>query len=401
MIGLKKQLLVLGLASLLGLAGCCCRKQQCNYTAPPRPCCPPPGATQRMTVPPGPAIVPANPNPGYPSYPGITTQPPTGTPPPSGPIVSVPSPGPNNPPVSVPSAQPLPTESALQPARSYDPSPQEPPEPVRLTPPVPEPATPQPQTPNVQESRSPIEQASPAQPAVPLDPQPAKPQPAQPQPVQPQPGQPQPGQPQPGQPQQSQPQPGNPQPLQPTPAQPAPRHTPEPPVAPNPPAVQEPRSSEKPVAPPLDIPGFALAKTRVATGLKPFPDGIAWLKANGYRSVLHVRPVGEDDRAAQEQFRKHGLNYQTLEVTPGIITKDSVEAFNRFVTDQSKYPLFVFDKDGAMVGALWLVYFRLFEGVSEEKARLEAVRLGWKPDLDPDHKAMAEAVARYLRSMNP
>src|SRR5205085_2486763 len=126
-------------------------------------------------------------------------------------------------------------------------------------------------------------------------------------------------------------------------------------------------------------PGFALAKTRVATGLKPFPDGIAWLQANGYRTVLHVRAPGEDDRAAQELFKKYNLRYQTLEVAPGTLTRDAVEAFNRLVSDQSNYPLFVYDKDGAMVGALWMVYFRLFEGISEEKARLEAIRLGWKP----------------------
>jgi len=172
----------------------------------------------------------------------------------------------------------------------------------------------------------------------------------------------------------------------------------------NPPSGQEPATSEKrdqPATPPLDIPGFALAKTRVATGLKPFPDGIAWLQANGYRTVLHIRAPGEDDKAAQELFKKYNLRYLTLEIAPGTLTKDAVEAFTRFVTDQSNYPVFVFDKDGAMTGALWLVYFRLFEGVSEEKAGLEAARLGWKPDQDADHKAMADAAARYLRSQNP
>jgi protein tyrosine phosphatase (PTP) superfamily phosphohydrolase (DUF442 family) len=194
-------------------------------------------------------------------------------------------------------------------------------------------------------------------------------------------------------------------PLPQTPAQPQPpaaqppAQSPEPPAAVNPPNVAEKR--EQPLAPPLDIPGFALAKTKVATGLKPFPDGIAWLKANGYRTALHVRAPGEDDKAAQDLFRKNGLDYQTLEVPPGSLSKEVVEAFNRCVTDQGKYPLFVFDKDGATTGALWMLHFRLTEGVSEEKARLEAGRLGWKPEQDPAHKVMAEAAARYLQTQNP
>lgn len=177
-----------------------------------------------------------------------------------------------------------------------------------------------------------------------------------------------------------------------------------PPASVKPAPEQEPSSSEKrdqSSQPPLDIPGFALAKTRVATGLKPFPDGIAWLQSNGYRTVLHLRTPGEDDKAPQKQFEKYGLRYLSLEVSPGGLTRDAVETFNRTITDQSNLPIFIFDKDGALTGALWMVYFRQFEGVSEEKARLEAIRLGWKPDQDPEHKAMAEAVLRYLRSQNP
>jgi protein tyrosine phosphatase (PTP) superfamily phosphohydrolase (DUF442 family) len=256
----------------------------------------------------------------------------------------------------------MPADPALQPARSFEPQqtdarvPADPPrDPVQLQAPYVQPAPLRPEQSAQPEAPKPLPQA-------PL--QPLKP-PAQPQ------------------------QPASP-----------PVQTPEPPAAVNPPpAVAEKR--EQPLAPPLDIPGFALAKTKVATGLKPFPDGIAWLKANGYRTALHVRAPGEDDKAAQDLFRKNGLDYQTLEIAPGTLNKEAVEAFNRCVTDQGKYPLFVFDKDGATTGALWMLHFRLSEGVSEEKARLEAGRLGWKPEQDPAHKAMAEAVARYLQGQNP
>jgi len=159
--------------------------------------------------------------------------------------------------------------------------------------------------------------------------------------------------------------------------------------------------AETQAMPSLDIPGFALAKTKVATGLKPFPDGIAWLQAQGYRTVLHVRAPGDNDPAAERLFKKYNLNYLTLEVAPAALSRETVEAFNQIVTDSSKYPLFVFDREGALAGGLWLLHFRLFEGVSEEKARLEAGRLGFKQDQSSEYRAMAEAVSRYLKSQNP
>ncbi len=281
------------------------------------------------------------PPPGSSPYPGYPTYPGPAPQMPANPVPGVAA-VPGSPPP--PPAQRLPEGPGLQPARAYEPQP---------------PAS---------------------DPSYATPPTPAQPLPAQPQ-----------------QPQQPE------QPIQPNQPQPQPQTAEPPQVALNPAPAQDPASSEKrdtAVQPPLDIPGFALAKTRVATGLKPFPDGIAWLQANGHRTVLHVRAPG-DDPAAQKQFEKYGLRYLTLEVTPGVLTRDAVETFNRQVTDQGNYPIFIFDKDGAMTGALWMIYFRLFEGVSEEKARLEAIRLGWKPDQDPEHKAMAAAVARYFQGQNP
>jgi hypothetical protein len=175
-----------------------------------------------------------------------------------------------------------------------------------------------------------------------------------------------------------------------------------PPVA-IPPAATEPSPAAAPGAasPPLDIPGFALVKTNVATGRKPFVDGIAWLNAQGYRAALYLRRPGEDDSAVRKQFERNNLRCLTLEVAPGSVTRELVESFNRTVVDPANRPLFVFDKDGSLAGSMWLLYFRLSEGISEEKARLEAARFGLKPDESSEHKAMADAVNSYLQQQNP
>ena len=150
----------------------------------------------------------------------------------------------------------------------------------------------------------------------------------------------------------------------------------------------------------VDVPQFAIAKDRVASGLQPFPDGIAWLYAHGYRTVLHVRAPGEDDSAARRQFEKRGLRYLSLEASPDTLSKAVVDEFDRVVTQENSLPLFVYDKDGAVAGGLWYLYFRTVEHASDERARSEAARLGLQPAEGGEQRTMWVAVQRYL-STNP
>jgi len=174
--------------------------------------------------------------------------------------------------------------------------------------------------------------------------------------------------------------------------------TQEPPAAPMPSAPDDPNA-----APPLpvDIPGFAAAKDRVANGLQPFPDGIAWLQAHHYRTVLHVRAPGEDDSAARRQFERRDLRYLSLEASPETLNRDVVERFNRTVREEGDLPMFVYDRDGAVAGGLWYLHFRTAEGMTDERARSEAARLGFRPDGDGEQRTMWVAVQGYLSNLNP
>jgi protein tyrosine phosphatase (PTP) superfamily phosphohydrolase (DUF442 family) len=186
----------------------------------------------------------------------------------------------------------------------------------------------------------------------------------------------------------------------PNPAQLLPPETTEPPKAP--PAPPTPKE-ERDVTPPLpvDIPQFAMARPRVASGQQPFPDGVAWLQAHGYRTVLYVRAPGSDDAAARRQFEKYRLRYLTLEVSPQTLTKQVVEQFNAIVTDEKNLPLFVYDKDGSLAGGLWYLYYRLAEKLDDERARTEAARLGFQQDQDNNHRNMWLAVQNYLATQKP
>jgi len=170
-------------------------------------------------------------------------------------------------------------------------------------------------------------------------------------------------------------------------------------LPPMPKATEEPPLAE--AAFPADIPQFAIVKKDVASGQQPFPDGIQWLKDHGYKTVLHIRAPGKPDTAAKDVFELRGFRYILLEVSPTTLTKEVVDNFNQIVADEKNRPLFVFDKHSAQAGALWYLHFRTVQGMSDEKARIEAARLGFKQDQDDNHRDMWIAVQNYLKNQNP
>lgn len=175
------------------------------------------------------------------------------------------------------------------------------------------------------------------------------------------------------------------------------RATREPPLA-NVPG-KEADTNDEPQA--IDLPGFAIATTGVASGIKPFPDGITWLAEKGYRTVLHLRGPGEDSPATRRLFEAKGMRYMSLEVTPARLNRQTYEQFVVMVRNTDLHPLFVYDKDGSAAGGLWFLYNRVALEQSAEKSRSEAQRLGLRTDDDSEHKAMWLAVQKLLASLKP
>jgi protein tyrosine phosphatase (PTP) superfamily phosphohydrolase (DUF442 family) len=164
--------------------------------------------------------------------------------------------------------------------------------------------------------------------------------------------------------------------------------------APRKPSVTEDRSP--PPALPVGIPQFAVVKEKVATGRRPLlDDGLDWLQANGYRTVLYVRRPGEDDSPDRKEVEKRGLKYLTLEVSAQTLTQKRVEEFSRIARDAGGYPLFVYDRDGSLAGGLWYLHFRTAEGAGDEPARVRAAALGLREDRD-SHREMWVAIRQLL-----
>lgn len=177
-------------------------------------------------------------------------------------------------------------------------------------------------------------------------------------------------------------------------------------LAPPEPLPEEPKTpATTPMAPgsglPVGIPRFAYVKKGVASGLTPAPDdGLTWLKASQYRTVLHLRTGdGTNADAHRQATEKFGLRYVSLEVSPESLTKESVDQFFQLVRDGQQHPLFVFDRDGTLAGGLWYLWFRLGEELPDDVARIRARTLGLRDDGDEQQRAMWRAVERYLTDL--
>jgi protein tyrosine phosphatase (PTP) superfamily phosphohydrolase (DUF442 family) len=198
------------------------------------------------------------------------------------------------------------------------------------------------------------------------------------------------------------------------PEDPAPRTEP-PPAAPEPESPRArllppetgatPRGSESPAASspalPVGIPQFAMAKDRVAVGLKPLLDGLDWLQGNGYRAVLHLRAPGQDDAADRREVEKRGLKYVSLELAPQTLTRNGLDEFSRLVAEPTLQPLFVYDRDGRLAGGVWYLHFRLADKAGDELARSKASRLGLREETDPEQRALWLAIHKLLSDASP
>jgi protein tyrosine phosphatase (PTP) superfamily phosphohydrolase (DUF442 family) len=149
----------------------------------------------------------------------------------------------------------------------------------------------------------------------------------------------------------------------------------------------------------VGIPQFALAeeKSHAASGLTPFDEGLGWLKAHGYRAVLHLRPPGQKNDAERERVEtKHGLKYLSLEVSPETLTRATEDRFNKIIGETANQPLFVYDEDGVLAGGLWYLHFRFSAGMSDEQARAQARSLGLRDDPSGEAGVMWLAIQKYL-----
>ena len=148
---------------------------------------------------------------------------------------------------------------------------------------------------------------------------------------------------------------------------------------------------------PSGIAQFAQVTPKISAGLRPAAeDGLDWLQAKGYRTVLHIRLRNENDEADRKEIEQRGLKYQSLEVSPNLLTKETVDDFFKILRDPERQPVFVYDRDGSLAGGLWYLWLRLIEEAPEDVARIRARSFGLREDREGAHRDMWQSVQKFL-----
>jgi protein tyrosine phosphatase (PTP) superfamily phosphohydrolase (DUF442 family) len=156
------------------------------------------------------------------------------------------------------------------------------------------------------------------------------------------------------------------------------------------PSTPEPRK-------PLDdraagISEFTPVKPGVSAGGRPELDGLDWLKAKGYLTVVYLRRPGDDDTTDRRQVERRQMKYVSLVVAPEMLTQAWLDEFNRVVGDSNARPIFVYARDPAMAGPVWYLHLRTAEFLTHDEARVRAARLG----LRDERSEMFQAALKLL-----
>ena len=111
-------------------------------------------------------------------------------------------------------------------------------------------------------------------------------------------------------------------------------------------------------------------------GLKPDPEGSTGCEQQvSDGSSLH-RPG--DLSAHKEQIEKRGLKYQSFEISPATLTKERLDEFGKIIDEPASQPLFVYDDNGASIGAIWYLHLRAKKETPAEVAKTQSERLGFR-----------------------
>lgn len=157
-----------------------------------------------------------------------------------------------------------------------------------------------------------------------------------------------------------------------------------------------PRPSATATPSPLDIPRFLSIRNGVAVGRQPFPDGIVWLKDAGYRRVIHLAGPAEVDEAARKLFEREGIAYSRLELDPATMDRAGLLKFAEQLKSNANQPVFLFDRDGTRLGAVWFANRVIEEKADQTTAKFEAEQIGFAWDRLPEQDPVKQNLAKLL-----
>jgi uncharacterized protein (TIGR01244 family) len=152
------------------------------------------------------------------------------------------------------------------------------------------------------------------------------------------------------------------------------------------------RSAEIPDAQPKDaVPNYQVVRPGLATAGQPSVEALARLKDLGFKTVVNLRPRGEDPIVEKEEaiVAAQGLEYVSVPITPATFSAADVAAVRKVLDDKDAGPVLLHCASGNRVGAVWAAI-----EVERGKSLAEAEAKGRKIGLSS--QGMVEALHRVV-----
>ncbi len=117
--------------------------------------------------------------------------------------------------------------------------------------------------------------------------------------------------------------------------------------------------------------------SNIVSGAAPSTiQAIAWLKSEGFKTVVNLLPASEADMAEGAEVRRAGMDYISMPITPETLNAEMVRKFNEIIDDAARRPIYLHDSTGELTGAMWYLHAVQVDMVSDESARRQAARIG-------------------------
>ncbi len=144
----------------------------------------------------------------------------------------------------------------------------------------------------------------------------------------------------------------------------------------------------------IDIPNFRVIAPGIASGGQIDPIQLDQLKAQGYSTVINLRPDSEDYPSAEPIMAKGArLKYYQIPVTGSALTMDSAYALQWVLDEAPDGHVLIHCRSGARVGAIWGMYQAIENGLDAEAA----VEAAWAAGVRKE--ALADQVHALVSEM--
>lgn len=139
----------------------------------------------------------------------------------------------------------------------------------------------------------------------------------------------------------------------------------------------------------LDAVHYQRLSPSLAVSGKPSKEGLASLKAAGFRTAVDLRQPAEGVPSAREAVEAQGLTFVSVPVSPDTFSMEDVRKVEAVLKDQKAAPVLLYCSSSNRVGGVLAVVERL-RGRSQDEALAEGKKAGLRSP------AMEKAVLRVL-----